>query len=116
VENRIRLLVEVTQALISVAGAGRTGVRLSPNDDPQGCGDSESETLFTNAVHALDQLLDYQRYGSRSVRQPLLMDGICPLAAGTARTDMPTGPDFAPPNSRRARIGVRRPHVERTYH
>jgi len=56
VENRIRLLVEVTQALISVAGADRTGVRLSPNDDPQGCADSESETLFTNAVDALDKL------------------------------------------------------------
>ena len=56
VENRIRLLVEVTQALISVAGADRTGVRLSPNDDPQGCGDSTSESLFTKAAEALDGL------------------------------------------------------------
>ncbi len=56
VENRIRLLIEVTQALISVAGADRTGVRLSPNDDPQGCGDSESETLFTKAADALNAL------------------------------------------------------------
>jgi N-ethylmaleimide reductase len=56
VENRIRLLIEVTQALISVAGADRTGVRLSPNDDPQGCGDSESESLFTRAAGALNGL------------------------------------------------------------
>ena len=56
VENRIRLLIEVTQALISVAGADRTGVRLSPNDDPQGCGDSDSESLFTKAADALDKL------------------------------------------------------------
>jgi N-ethylmaleimide reductase len=56
VGNRIRLLIEVTQALISVAGADRTGVRLSPNDDPQGCGDSESESLFTRAVEALNGL------------------------------------------------------------
>ena len=56
VENRIRLLIEVTQALIKAAGAERTGVRLSPNDDPQGCGDSESETLFTKAAEALDKL------------------------------------------------------------
>jgi len=56
VENRIRLLVEVTQALISVAGADRTGVRLSPNDDPQGCGDSDSESLFSKAAEALDKL------------------------------------------------------------
>jgi N-ethylmaleimide reductase len=56
VENRIRMLIEVTQALISAAGADRTGVRLSPNDDPQGCGDSDSETLFTKAADALDKL------------------------------------------------------------
>ncbi len=55
-ENRIRLLIEVTQTLIKAAGADRTGVRLSPNDDPQGCGDSESETLFTKAAEALDKL------------------------------------------------------------
>jgi N-ethylmaleimide reductase len=56
VENPIRLLTEVTQALISAAGADRTGVRLSPNDDPQGCGDSESESLFTKAAEALSRL------------------------------------------------------------
>lgn len=56
VENRIRLLIEVTQTLIDVFGADRTAVRLSPNDDPQGCGDSESETLFTTAAGALNGL------------------------------------------------------------
>jgi N-ethylmaleimide reductase len=56
VQNRIRLLTEVTQALISAAGADRTGVRLSPNDDPQGCGDSDSESLFTKAAEALNGL------------------------------------------------------------
>jgi N-ethylmaleimide reductase len=56
VENRIRLLIEVTQTLIKAAGVDRTSVRLSPNDDPQGCGDSESETLFTKAAEALDKL------------------------------------------------------------
>jgi N-ethylmaleimide reductase len=56
VENRVRLLTEVTEALISVAGADRTGVRLSPNDDPQGCADSASESLFTKAAEALDKL------------------------------------------------------------
>ncbi|HSZ51308.1 MAG TPA: alkene reductase [Caulobacteraceae bacterium] len=56
VDNRIRLLTEVTQALISVAGADRTGVRLSPNDDIQGCADSESESLFTKAAETLNGL------------------------------------------------------------
>ena len=56
VENRIQLLMEVTQALIRVAGADRTAVRLSPNDDPQGCSDSDSQSLFTKAAEALDKL------------------------------------------------------------
>jgi len=54
IENRIRLLKEATQALVDVAGADRTAVRLSPNDDPQGCGDSNSEALFLAAVNALN--------------------------------------------------------------
>lgn len=56
VENRLRLLLEVTEALIGVVGANRTGVRLSPNDDAQGCGDSDSATLFSHAAAALDSL------------------------------------------------------------
>lgn len=56
IENRVRLLREVTQVLIATVGKERTGVRLSPNDDPQGCGDSESEALFTHAVSALNAL------------------------------------------------------------
>jgi 2,4-dienoyl-CoA reductase-like NADH-dependent reductase (Old Yellow Enzyme family) len=56
IDNRVRLLVEVTRVLIGVAGADRTGVRLSPNDDPQGCGDSHSESLFTQAAKALSDL------------------------------------------------------------
>ena len=54
IENRIRLLKEATQALVEVVGADRTAVRLSPNDDPQGCGDSNSEKLFLAAVEALN--------------------------------------------------------------
>lgn len=54
IENRIRLLTEVTQALVEIVGADRTAVRLSPNDDPQGVGDSNSEPLFLAAVEALN--------------------------------------------------------------
>src|SRR5687768_832602 len=46
IENRLRLLTEATQVLVDVAGKDRTAVRLSPNDDPPGCGDSNSEALF----------------------------------------------------------------------
>jgi 2,4-dienoyl-CoA reductase-like NADH-dependent reductase (Old Yellow Enzyme family) len=56
IENRLRLLIEATRALIGVAGADRTAVRLSPNDDPQGCADSDSESLFTKAAEYLSDL------------------------------------------------------------
>ena len=54
--NRIRLLREVTAAVIEVAGAARTGVRLSPNGAVQGVNDSDPEPLFTAAAAALDEL------------------------------------------------------------
>jgi N-ethylmaleimide reductase len=54
IENRLRLLMEVTEALIETVGSGRTAVRLSPNDDPQGCADSQSGALFTAAAAALN--------------------------------------------------------------
>ena len=54
VTNRIRLLDQVVEALIAVAGADRVGVRLSPNGDSQGVDDSDPEPLFTAAAAALD--------------------------------------------------------------
>ena len=56
VENRIRLLREVTEALIGVWGAGRVSVRLSPNGATQGVDDSAPEKLFPVAAAALDAL------------------------------------------------------------
>jgi 2,4-dienoyl-CoA reductase-like NADH-dependent reductase (Old Yellow Enzyme family) len=56
VENRIRLLREVTERVISVAGAGRTAVRLSPNGDSQGVDDSDAPGLFVPAAKMLSDL------------------------------------------------------------
>lgn len=56
VENRIRLLREVTEALIGVWGADRVAVRLSPNGDTQGVDDSAPDKLFPLAAAALDKL------------------------------------------------------------
>jgi N-ethylmaleimide reductase len=53
VENRIRLLTEVTAALVSEVGAERTSVRLSPNGASQGADDSNPDALFTAAAKAL---------------------------------------------------------------
>ena len=56
IENRSRLLVEVTGALIDVLGADRVAVRLSPNGDAQGVNDSDPGTLFPYAAKRLSEL------------------------------------------------------------
>jgi N-ethylmaleimide reductase len=56
VENRIRLLREVTRAVADEVGAGRTAVRLSPNGEVQGANDSDPFTLFPAAAAALSEI------------------------------------------------------------
>ena len=56
IENRIRLLSEVTSALVDTVGAGRTSVRLSPNGETQGADDSNPVALFTAAAAELQRL------------------------------------------------------------
>ncbi len=56
IENRIRLMREVTERVASVAGADRTAIRLSPNGDSQGVDDSNPKALFVAAAKALDEI------------------------------------------------------------
>ncbi|MDB5295579.1 MAG: alkene reductase [Phycisphaerales bacterium] len=56
IENRVRLLREVTRAIADEVGADRTGVRLSPNGDTQGVNDSDPEPLFVAAAAALSSI------------------------------------------------------------
>lgn len=56
VENRIRLLCEVTERVVAVAGADRTAVRLSPNGESQGVDDSDPESVFLPAAARLSEL------------------------------------------------------------
>lgn len=53
IENRIRLMREVTQAVVDAVGGDRTGVRLSPNSEVQGVRDSDPLPLFIAAAEAL---------------------------------------------------------------
>ena len=53
VENRIRLLVEVVDAVCEVWSPGRVGVRLSPMGGPGGSSDSDPMGLYTAAAGAL---------------------------------------------------------------
>ena len=46
IENRARLLLEVTDAAISVWGPGRVGVHLSPRGDLHSMGDSDALNTF----------------------------------------------------------------------
>jgi N-ethylmaleimide reductase len=56
VANRVRLLLEVTEALIGVAGREHVGVRLSPTNPFNDVADSHPAALFGHATAELDRL------------------------------------------------------------
>ena len=53
IENRARLLLEVTDAAISVWGAGKVGVHLAPRGDAHSMGDSNPLATFSYVALAL---------------------------------------------------------------
>jgi 2,4-dienoyl-CoA reductase-like NADH-dependent reductase (Old Yellow Enzyme family) len=53
VENRARLMLEVTDAVISVWGAGRVGMHLAPRGDAQSMGDSDPLATFSYVAREL---------------------------------------------------------------
>ncbi|UIP06660.1 alkene reductase [Erythrobacter sp. SDW2] len=55
-ENRTRFMREVLEALIDVWGAGRVGIRLSPNGETQGCDDSNPPATFGAAAKVCEEL------------------------------------------------------------
>ncbi|QJB69132.1 alkene reductase [Parasphingorhabdus halotolerans] len=56
IENRIRLLGEVTQRLVDVWGGDYVAVRLSPNGDSQGADDATPVETFTAAAKMLSDI------------------------------------------------------------
>ena len=56
IENRVRFLMEVTQAVIDVWGADRVGVRLSPYGVANGSGETDPMPLYTHAIKSLNPL------------------------------------------------------------
>lgn len=56
VENRARLLLEVTAAVVSEIGAGRTGIRLSPVSPANGVSSTEPQAQFDYVVDQLDAM------------------------------------------------------------
>jgi len=53
VENRSRLLLEVTQAVVDALGAGRVGVRISPLNSFNDITDSQPQATFEHVAKAL---------------------------------------------------------------
>jgi 2,4-dienoyl-CoA reductase-like NADH-dependent reductase (Old Yellow Enzyme family) len=56
IENRARLLLEVTAAVIDVWGADRVGVHIAPRCDAQTMGDSNPRALFGYVAEELKKL------------------------------------------------------------
>lgn len=56
IENRIRLLGQVTRAVADAVGADRTAVRLSPNGESYGVDDSNPAPLFIAAAGMLNDI------------------------------------------------------------
>ncbi|MEN3346410.1 MAG: N-ethylmaleimide reductase [Bradyrhizobium sp.] len=76
IENRVRFLMEVTQAVTEVWGANRVGVRLSPYGIANGSGEADPMPLYSHAITSLDRLgLAYLHF-------------IEPRASGTGRADV----------------------------
>lgn len=55
-QNRVRLMREVMERLISVWGKERVSIRLSPNGDSQGTDDSNPAATFGEAARVLQEL------------------------------------------------------------
>jgi N-ethylmaleimide reductase len=56
IANRVRFLMEVTEAVISVWGPERVGVRLSPYGIANGSGEPDPLPLYTHAIESLNLL------------------------------------------------------------
>ena len=56
IENRLRFMREVVEAVAGEVGTDRTGIRLSPIGESQGANDSDNAALFTAAAAELEAL------------------------------------------------------------
>jgi len=76
IENRCRLHLEVTDAVVAAVGAGRVGIRLSPWGIANDSGEDEPLPLYTHLVRQLAQ------------RRLLYLHLIEPRASGTGKADI----------------------------
>jgi len=87
VENRARLLLEVVEAVASVWGGDRVGVRLGPSGTWAGMSDSDPEATFGYVAGALNRfgLAYLHLVEPRIVGAEAPIDGLPPVAAAQLR-------------------------------
>jgi N-ethylmaleimide reductase len=73
IENRARLLLEVTDAVVSVWGPERVGVRLSPKNGYQSMRDSDPAALYAHVA---------ERLGERKIAYVHVVEPSEPLTSG----------------------------------
>jgi N-ethylmaleimide reductase len=56
IENRARLMLEVSRAIVEEIGAERTGIRISPVTPANDASDSDPQPVFNHVVEQLDRL------------------------------------------------------------
>jgi N-ethylmaleimide reductase len=88
IENRARLLLEVVDALASVWGADRVGVRIGPDGKWNGMSDSDPKSLFTYVAKHLNRFgLAYLHIIEPRVRGNVVVaEGQGPIAAEYLRS------------------------------
>jgi N-ethylmaleimide reductase len=86
VENRARFFLEVVDAVTSVWGSGRVGVRIGPSNKFGGMGDSRPDVTFPYVARALARFgLAYLHVIEPRVTGNVSDDAMPPVAAGLLR-------------------------------
>jgi N-ethylmaleimide reductase len=87
VENRARLLLEATQAVVSVWGGDRVGVRISPSTQFNGMSDSNPDAIFGHVGEQLNRFgLAYLHIIEPRVKgNVVIKEGAAPVAAEQMR-------------------------------
>jgi N-ethylmaleimide reductase len=86
IENRARLLIEIVEAVTSVWGADRVGVRIGPSNKFGGMGDSAPNVTFPYVARALARFgLAYLHVIEPRVTGNVSDDSMPPVAAGMLR-------------------------------
>jgi N-ethylmaleimide reductase len=88
IENRARLLLEIVDALTSVWGVDRVGVRIGPDGKWNGMSDSDAKALFTYVAKHLNRFrLAYLHIIEPRVKGDVVAaEGQAPIAAEYLRT------------------------------